>query len=336
MGARRATIIDVAQHAGVSWKTVSRVMNREANVRPQTVAKVEAAIAALDFQPNNAARTLAGTRSFLLGAIADNPSAHYYMALNRGGALACRASGYHLALEEISLGATGMLEEFERNLRRVRFDGVFLSPPVTDHIPLLDLLDRYGVRYVRLAPAKQVDRSDSIFADDAVGVAALARHLWDLGHRRLGVVKGPPEHSASHVRLKSFLDEIERLGGDRSAVALAQGDFSSASGLIAGRILLNGTDRPTAVFASNDDMASGVVAAAGEAGLKVPAHLAVAGFDDSVVAGLVWPPLTTVRQPIEEFARIAVEMLLDPRKDEPVRRVVCPVELVIRRSTVAG
>jgi len=336
MSVRRATIIDVAAHAGVSWKTVSRVMNREPNVRPETTARVEAAMRALDFQPNSAARSLAGARSFLIGVIAENPSAHYINALQRGGSQACRAHGYHLALEQGSISTPEALAEFERTIANSRFDGVVISPPNTDNTDLLDLLDRHGVRYVRLAPATDVDRSDSIFAEDAMGVAELARHLWQLGHRKLAIVEGPDSHSASHLRLGGFLDEIEQLGGDREAVRRIGGDFSFASGFQSGRRLLSTDDRPDAIFACNDEMAAGVVAAAGDLGVRVPDQLAVAGFDDSEVAGLVWPPLTTVRQPIEEFARLGVEMLINAKKDDPPRRVVCPVELVVRRSTVAG
>lgn len=330
---RTATIIDVAERAGVSWKTVSRVMNGEANVKAETAARVTAAMAALDFHPNNAARALKSTRSYLLGAVSDNLSAHYYTALSRGGARACAAHGYHLALEEIDLADPGLLDEFERRLRRARFDGMFLPPPVGDHGPLLDLLDARGVPYVRLAPATDVARSDSVFADDASGVAALARHLWDLGHRRFGVVRGPAGHGASRARLDSFLAEIARLGGDPAAVALGQGDFSPDSGRLAGLELLRRADRPTAVFACNDEMAAGVIAAAGELGLRIPGDVAVAGFDDSTVADLVWPRLTTVRQPIEDLAAIAVEMLIERDAAGRPRRRICPVELVVRAST---
>jgi len=333
MAAHRPTIIDVAQRAGVSWKTVSRVMNGETNVTPDTVARVTAAMAALEFQPNSAARALKGTRSYLLGAISDNLSAHYYTALSRGGARACRSSGYHLALEEIDLDEPGMLEEFERRLRRVRFDGVFLPPPVVDHTPILDLLDAHGVRYVRLAPSITVERSDSVFADDASGVAALVRHLAGLGHTSFGIVQGPRNHGASRVRLESFLAAVAALGGDPGAVALAQGDFSSDSGRLAGQELLRRPNRPTAIFACNDDMAAGVIAAGGELGIKIPEQVAVAGFDDSAVAGLIWPRLTTIRQPIEEFAELAVEMLITPNVDGSPRKRVCPVALVVRGST---
>lgn len=329
----RATIKDVAKLAGVSWKTVSRVINRDAHVRPATVERVETAIRELDFWPNAAARSLAGTRSFLIGAFTDNPSPHYVTELYRGAARTCREMGYHLAIEELEWGRPEMVEEVSRGLRRIRFDGVFLSPPLTDAPELLALLEERNIPYVRLSPASDLRRSDSVLADEAEGIEALARHLWGLGHRRLGVVRGPASHGVAYRRHLTFLAEIGRLGGDREAVAIEDGDFTMESGKAAGSALLSRSERPTAIFASNDEMAAGVLAAAGERGLSVPGDVAVAGFDDSNLARGVWPPLTTVRQPIAESARLAVDLLIEPAQDGKRRELHCPVELVVRRST---
>jgi LacI family transcriptional regulator len=330
---RRATIIDVAERAGVSWKTVSRVVNREPNVRPATAERVREAIDALGFQPNAAARSLAGTRTFLIGAITANPSPHYMIALHRGASEACRSRGYHLALEEVHIDDPNLAADFERNLLSARFDGVFISPPATDNPIILDLLDKHGIRYVRLDPATELDRSDRIIAEDESGVAALVQHFWELGHRRFGLVNGPDAHRAAPVRRAAFLAEIERLGGNPDAIVEASGTFLFGSGIEGGKALLDRPDRPTAIFATNDEMAAGVVAAAGELGLRVPSDVAVAGFDDSDVAGFVWPPLTTIRQPIVEYSRIAVEMLIAPRPEGPPQVISLPVELVIRKST---
>jgi LacI family transcriptional regulator len=330
----RATIIDVAEVAGVSWKTVSRVVNGESSVRPATAARIRDAISQLGYQPNAAARSLAGTRSFLIGAITANPSPHYMIALHRGAAEACRARGYHLALEEVHIDDPAFAAEFERNLLSARFDGVFISPPATDSQVILDLLDKHSVRYVRLDPATELDRSDRIVADDESGVAALVQHLWDLGHRKFGLVNGPEAHRAAPVRREAYFGAIARLGGNPGDVAQARGTFLFESGIEAGKILLSAANRPTAIFATNDEMAGGVVAAAGELGLRVPHDVAVAGFDDSDVAGYVWPPLTTIRQPIVDYSRIAVELLIAPRPEgEPVV-IRLPVELVIRKSTL--
>jgi LacI family transcriptional regulator len=320
--------------AGVSWKTVSRVINGEANVRPATAQRIRDAIVQLGYLPNAAARSLAGTRSFFIGAITANPSPHYMIALHRGASEACRERGYHLALEEVHINDPALAADFERNLISARFDGVFISPPATDSRVVLDLLDKHGIRYVRLDPATELDRSDRIVADDESGVAALVQHFWELGHRRFGLVNGPEAHRAAPVRRKAFLAEIARLGGNPKQVAQAPGTFLFESGIESGKALLSLIDRPTAIFATNDEMAAGVVAAAGDLGLRVPHDVAVAGFDDSDVAGYVWPPLTTIRQPIVDYSRLAVEMLIAPRPEGDPRVISLPVELVIRKSTL--
>lgn len=313
---------------------MARVVNGETSVRPATAARVREAIAQLEYQPNAAARSLAGTRSYLIGAITANPSPHYMIALHRGAAEACRARGYHLALEEVRIHEPTLAADFERNLLSARFDGVFISPPATDCGVILDLLDKHGVRYIRLDPATELDRSDRIIADDASGVAALVRHFWELGHRKFGLINGPEAHRAAAVRREAFLTEVERLGGSPDLVAQVGGSFLFESGFDGGKKLLSAANRPTAIFATNDEVAAGAVAAASDLGLKVPRDVAVAGFDDSDVAGYVWPPLTTIRQPIVDYSRIAVEMLIAPRAEGEPLVIRLPVELVIRKSTM--
>lgn len=330
---KKSTIIDVARRAGVSWKTVSRVVNREPNVREVTADKVREAIAALDYQPNMAARSLAGTRSYLIGAITANPSSHYMAALYRGASRACRDKGYHLTLEDIDLRSPDNLCDLERGLRQVRLDGVILCPPATDNQAILDLLDRLAIRYVRIDPLLEPERSPCITGDDAAGVTDLADHLWALGHRDFGIVEGPPTHRASAVRRAAFEARLVGKGVAPGAIRRAPGDFSFRSGLEAGARLLDGLPKGAAIFACNDEMAAGVIAAAGERGIAVPGDLAVAGFDDSEIARLIWPPLTTVRQHIEDYARVAVEMLVEGvQGGQSASHIMLPVELVVRRS----
>ncbi|EQB32655.1 LacI family DNA-binding transcriptional regulator [Sphingobium ummariense] len=331
---RKATIIDVAKRAGVSWKTVSRVVNREPNVRAATAEKVREAIAALDYQPNQAARSLAGARSYLIGAIAANPSSHYMAALYRGAARACRERGYHLTLEEIDLQNGDPAALLERSLQRVKLDGVILCPPASDSPSLLELLDRLSIAYVRIDPLTCPDRSPSIAGDDEQGVAELVDHLWTVGYRSFGIVEGPPNHRAAHVRRSAFEEALRTKGIEPADIGREKGDFSFQSGFAAGEALLSSLPSRSAIFACNDEMAAGVIAACGEKGINVPGDVAIAGFDDSEIASLIWPPLTTVHQPIEDYARVAVELLVDgtPQRQPPPRTVL-PVRLITRRST---
>ncbi len=331
---RRATIVDVAERAGVSWKTVSRVINREPNVRSSTVERVEAAVLELGFRPNSAARSLAGTKSFLIGAIADNPSPHYLTMLHWGAVDACRKIGHHLALEEVSLDAPDFAASFESSLISARFDGVILSPPTTDSPVLLDLLEKHNVPFVRLNPMTDPERSDRIITDDGAGVEQMVEHLWEMGHRSFAIVNGPDSHKASHLRKATFLRALREKGYDSDQVIQLDGDFGFRSGFDRGTDLLSATEHPTAVFAANDEMAAGVVAAASRLNLKIPDELAVTGFDDSDIAQMIWPPLTTVSQPIAESAKLAVEMLTTGKCAEPPHRTIqLAVELIVRQST---
>lgn len=328
----RLTITDVARVAGVSIKTVSRVINREPNVTPAMQARVAAAIEALGFIPNMAARSLAGTRSFVIGALFDNPSPSYIVAMQRGAMAACRAAGYQLAIEELDLGGD-VAAQMDTLLATARLDGVILSPPVTDSLLVLDALDAKRIPYVRLMPATDPGRSPAIVIDDAAAAADVARHLWMLGHRRFAILTGPPGHAASRLRLDGFLRGIRAAGGQESEVRIADGDFTFPSGMAAGRVLLNERNRPTAIFASNDEMAAGLYSAAAQLGLNIPGDLSVVGYDDSPIAGLIWPMLTTVRQPIAAMASKATRLLIENTGSGAPGTIELAYEMIVRQST---
>ena len=330
----RVTIHDVAAAAAVSIKTVSRVINREPNVRPAVQARVEAAIGKLGYVPNTAARSLAGARSFVIGAIFDNPNPHYIIAVQRGAMAACRQVGYHLAIEEIDT-AGNVAAQMRAMLTTARLDGVILSPPVTDCAAVLDALNAKNIPYVRLMPATPKGRSHVIISDDAAAASEVARHLWDLGHRRFAVITGPAGHSASSLRLDGFRAGIIAAGGDATQTQVIKGDFTFHSGMAAGLALFAEKSHPTAIFASNDDMAAGIYSAAAQSGLRIPEDISVVGYDDSPVAELVWPPLTTVRQPVAEMAAEAARLLIEGRGNEVPYAVELPYKMIMRGSTGA-
>lgn len=328
-----STMEDVARLAGVSLKSVSRVINGEPHVSAKLRVKVEAAIAELNYVPDTAARSLAGSRAFIVGLLFDNPSPNYTMNIQTGVYEACRDSQHHLRIDNID--STVPREELEAQLsamlRNSRCDGFVLTPPLTDNIVLLDYLDRSGIRYVRIAPDIQPERSPGVYIDDAAGAAAMARHLWELGHRHFAIVGGPESHGAAGRRRQGFIDELRALGLT-GAIAEEEGGFNFELGIGAGAKLLAQTPVPTAIFAANDDSAAGVMVACSQAGLNVPRDVSVCGFDDSWVAKSVWPYLTTVCQPIEEMGRAAALLLL--RRDEP-ENVLHKLDfhLVVRDST---
>jgi LacI family transcriptional regulator len=332
MNVPRITIVDVAEAAAVSVKTVSRVINGEPHVRPQLASKVQAAIDRLGFVPNAAARSLAGARSFVLAALFHNPSPFYLASLQTGAMEACRAAGYHLVIEELSLSQPEAIADFERTLRTARFDGVILSPPVTDCEAILERLEARRIPYVRLSPQTAPARSPAIYSDDQEGARQIARHLWGLGHQRIAFVAGPPDHLASALRRDGFMAALAELGARPDQVEEVRGDFSFASGMAAG-IQLLGQSRVSAIFTANDDMAAGVTAAAVRMGRRVPDDVSIVGFDDSPIATFVWPPLTTVRQPIAKMAAAAAQMLIGRRDGKNLREQTFHVELIERQST---
>jgi LacI family transcriptional regulator len=344
-GKRRPTIIDIANKAGVSFKTVSRVLNDNPRVAADLRTRVLKAMAELDYQPSLAARSLAGRRGYAIALLVDLVEfyqegdanagiAPYLIDVQAGALLACRDLGYHFFIEPYDAGSPNFPNDLRAHLSKLALDGVILAPPSSDRLPLLQALEDWGVPYVRLTPGIDTDRAPSVTTEEYSGTAELAEHLLALGHRRIGMVCGPEAHIAAGVRLVAFR---ETLAG-RAELVTHPGDFTFDSGIAGGLALLDTTDRPTAIFAANDFMAAGVVAAASQLGLKVPGDVSVAGFDDSVVAHFVWPPLTTVRQPIRGMARAAIEYLVARAGggEAPGERMALPLQLVVRQSTASA
>jgi len=327
-----ATMEDVARLTGVSLKSVSRVVNREPHVSQKLRAKVDAAIAALDYVPDMAARSLAGSRTFIIGLLIDNPSPNYTMKVQTGVYRACSESQYHLRIDQID--STQPKESLDASLaavlRNSRCDGFVLTPPLTDNSVVLDFFDREGVAYARIAPDIDPARAPGVVMDDFAAAGVVARHLWSLGHRNFGLITGPVSHGASHFRRQGFLQALEELGATQTVVE-ANGRFEFEGGIKAGLELLEANPRPTAIFATNDDSAAGVMVACSRNGLVVPRDISVCGFDDSWVARSVWPYLTTIYQPIEEMGYAAAQLILDRDRDRQ-RLVTLPFRLVERDS----
>lgn len=331
MSRASVTIRHVAEKAGVSIKTVSRVMNREAAVNEETRERVLAVAEALHYAPNRSARSLAGSRSFLIALLFDNPSSAYIADLQRGAVQRCREDNYHLVVEPLDSAAADAETLVRDMVATLRPDGLIVTPPVSDHRGVLDRLDAAGVRYVRIAPMDDLDRAPRVYMDDERAAFEMTRRLLEFGHRRIGFVSGPEGHAASGLRRAGYARAMREAGLDPDAF-VRPGRYDFRSGFEAGQALLIEDERPTAVFAANDDMALGVVAAAGRLGLDIPRDVSVAGFDDTPAAQSVWPRLSTVRQPISDMAAAAVELLLCGEGGERL----LPFEVVMRESTGAA
>jgi LacI family transcriptional regulator len=331
-----ATIADVAKRAGVSPMTVSRVVNAEPSVREATRQKVSAAIAALSYTPNQAARRLAGSKLIRIAILYSNPSAAYLNELLVG--VLNRASLGHLQLVVQKCEAG---EDEARELIDNGIDGIILPPPLCDSKVLVDLVDKAETPAVAVASGAPDKRVCAIGIDDYRAAFEMTRHLIALGHQRIGFITGHPNQTASARRQAGFRAAMKDAGLALPETQVAQGMFNYRSGLDAAEVLLTHDPRPTAIFASNDDMAAATVAIAHRMGLDVPGDLTVAGFDDAALATTIWPELTTVRQPISDMAAAAVDLLVKQiraQRDgiaEKCEHVVMGFSLIRRQSDAA-
>ena len=336
-GSAVSTITDVARLAGVSIKTVSRVMNNEPNVREETRVKVREAANLLHYRPNLLARSLAGARSFLLGLLYNNPVPTYISFMHRGVINRARESGYHLLAEPQDTHAGEVERNISGLLSTIRLDGVILTPPLCDMAVVLQTLEAAGVPYVRVSPFLYPGRSAYVRMDEALAAYEMTQYLLSKGHRDIGFVMGHPEHGGSHLRYEGYVKAMREAGIEPRADWIKQGYFTFESGVEAGKsYFAKGASRPTAIFCSNDDMAFGMMGYAQQVGVRVPDDVSIVGFDDTPGCELIWPHLTTIRQPIGDMAYAAADMLLSRNNDSDVAFAtssrLLPFELVVRDS----
>lgn len=331
----KITISDVARVAGVSVTTVSRVLNGEKYVRADKKKAVMDAAAKLEYQPNVYARSLAGDRSYLVGLLFDEaPSGEYLSGMQRGAMRRCKDAGLHVVVEHFDKAAS--LDEIESFLTKLKLSGAILTPPACDNQILLAALNKKRVPTARIAPNAEYPGMPSVKIDDYSAARQMTEHLISLGHREIGFIMGDPEHADSRNRLKAFRDTMEAANLPVNEKWIQIGGYLFDGGLQAATDILKHSSRPTAIFASNDDMAAAVIVMAHRLKIDVPGKLSVAGFDDIPLASALSPALTTIRQPVEEMARIAAGLLIDMQsgKDSDIATpVVLDVEFIRRGST---
>jgi LacI family transcriptional regulator len=310
------SIHDVAALAQVSIKTVSRVVNKAPNVSAPLRERVENAIAELGYRPNQSARRLAGGRSFMIAYLYSNPAPAYTSGIQYGAAERCRDLGYHLVVEPISPGAEERFDVLERLVAALRPDGVMLVPPLADDEALLARLDELGLPCARIAGSIG-QTTFTIETPEREAGRMVADHLIALSHRRIGIITPPSSHRAALQRVEGFREGLTAAGLPIEPSLSVEGRFDFASGIEAGESLLSRADPPSAIFATNDDMALGVLTLAHRIGLRVPEDLSVVGFDDTPASRTSWPPLTTVRQPLKDMGRSIIDALVSGGNQSP-------------------
>lgn len=313
------TINDVARLAGVSKKTVSRVINRSALLNDATREKIESVIAEIGYVPNPQARGLALRRNFLIGLIHDNPNAQTVLNVQLGMLEAIRDTEFALVVRPVDRRSPKMLADVRAFLEQQRLFGVLLLPPISENDALAALCTELGCNYVRMGSAPLDDPAHLVQSNDREAVAQAIGELVALGHRRIGFVSGPEGFRSAGERALGYHDAVAAHGLDEDAALIAGGTYRFESGIAAGGALLDASPRPTAIFSSNDEMAAGVLHAARARDIDVPGALSIVGFDDTAIAAHIWPPLTTVRWPIKDMARAAAEKLIRPEAaaDQP-------------------
>ena len=329
------TIDDVARLAGVSAMTVSRVINGKRNVRDSTRVAVLRAIEELNYSPNAAARTLAAGEATHIGLLYANPSAAYLSQFLVGALEGARKTGAQLVLEACESESASEQADTARHFLQSGLDGVILPPPLSESMAVHSEVNAANMPMVTVAMGLPHEETLNVRIDDFAAAKEITAYLLKLGHSRIGFIRGHPAMSASSERFRGFAAALEEAGLDPGQAPIEQGYFTYRSGLVAAERLLTRDPRPTAIFASNDDMAAAAVNIAHRGGLDVPRDLSVVGFDDTMPATTVWPELTTIRQPVADMAETAIELLMADlrREDEPrgTERVLRH-ELIVRDS----
>lgn len=336
---RPVTIHDVARHAGVSSMTASRVVNEKHHVSAKTRDLVMASVRALDYRPNLAARA-ARSGVTQIGLLYSNPQSSNLSGFLMGAFLEAGKLGCQLLIEPTATSASS--EAAVKKLLAHGVEAMVLPPPLCDDDTLIRRLRKAGIIIVSFATACPRKDTAAVLIDDFSGAVMMTERLIALGHDEIGFIRGDLSHSTAQRREEGFRSAMESASLPVRAEWIADGDFSYRGGLEAARRILSGDRRPSAIFACNDDMASATLAVAHGLGLIVPDELSVAGFDDTQVATIVWPELTTIHQPIAEMAGRAIELAHEELRRRragvaaPVIHHIAELRLVERASTAAA
>ena len=316
--------------------TVSRVINNSPFVMEETRNQVNAVIKRTGYSPNPQARGLAFRKSFLIGLIYDNPNAEFIVNVQDGALEALRDSGYELIVHPCDRRSPTFAQDVAQFVERQKLHGAIVLPPVSENAELMQTLRSQGCIVIGLASVKIEGATYCAVSSDREACAEAAAHFAALGHRNIAVVTGPANHRSTNERLEGFLDGLKKRGISVPPEFIVRGGYTFESGLQAAEMLLSVRNRPTAIFACNDEMAAGVYKAAMRRGLSIPGDLSVVGYDDSPLASQLWPALTTIHSPIRDLGHMAAQMLLsdDPSPGGAVAtpRTVTP-RLVVRDSS---
>ncbi|KJS27268.1 MAG: LacI family transcriptional regulator [Hyphomonadaceae bacterium BRH_c29] len=320
MTKKRPTIDDVASLSGVARVTVSRVLNGGENVRAEVRERVLKAVEQLDYRVNVQARTLAGGSSQLVTIVhpvdqETEPNSYWESALELGALRACTSQGLQLVTRRIARPDWGERRWVTELIDQAFVEGIILTPPFSDDRNLCQFIADRGCALVCIAPGSPNNNVPAtVGIDDERAGFEIADHLLQLGHRHFAFIGGLIGHSAAEQRWDGVLRAMREAGIPPSQIESLQGDFTFKSGVDLAREALAKAPGPTAIICANDDMAVGALFAAHKLGIEIPEHLSITGFDNTPVSARIWPPLTTIHQPIQEMGSRAVELIVEQLK----------------------
>lgn len=331
---KRVTVSDVAERAGVSLKTASRVFNNSPHVSQQKRQAVLEAAEKLNFKPNMSARQLASNRSYVLVHFYDNANTDYIAKIYEGMLKACHKHHYYAVAEPISLADGSYADTIINYVSEFNIDGVVLSPPICDDGKLLTRLRANNINYVLISPKDLSPEDYSVFVNEVTASQKMTEHLIEMGHKKIAYVGGPDTHGAARQRKKGFKNAFTTAFGNTQNNCMVSGDFTMQSGHDAYMKIRQNMPDASAIFAANDEMALGVMMAALNHGLKIPEDISIAGYDNSRFAGLFWPSLTTIAPSVDEMATCAAEVLINilAGHTKQQRHYEFPVNLFLRDS----
>lgn len=343
MASQRPTIDDVARLAGVGRTTVSRVVNNGPFVRQELRDRVMEAVERLGFRVNLQARNLAAGTSreialILSSDLDSEPNSYYSSGLELGAMRGCTEHGFSLSNHNVNQNGPDPEERIAALVKEGRYQAIILTPPFSDSPALIERLASRGcaVACISAGPSARLLASSVGIDDEAAGYD-LTRYLVGLGHRDFGFILGIEGHVSAEGRYRGFRRALAEAGVDPGGAAVERGNFTFHSGIACAQSILARSPRPTALICANDDTAAGAMLTAHKMGLDIPGDVSIAGFDDTPVSEIVWPPLTTVHQPIREMGRRAVELALESVGEgggEPKAEIV-PHHIAIRESAAS-
>ena len=300
--------------------TVSRVLNNGPNVRAEIRDRVQRAVEMLDYKVNIQARNLAGgaTRQIALVHASDldsEPNSYYHSGLELGALRACADKGFQLVTHTVNQTLASAEHNILSLIDEGRCDGIILTPPFSDNVDLITLVQKRACPVVCISGGPNVRHiAASVGIDDKAAGFEITQHLIDLGHRKFGYIRGLSGHLSAEERFDGFAAALKSANIAPDEVLVEPGNFTFHSGIEGAQRMLNRSDRPTALICANDDMAAGALLAIHKMALRIPQDISVTGFDDSPVSEIVWPPLTTIHQPIKQIGQRAVELIIEALK----------------------